>query len=288
MRDGLGRLQRVVLLGGTSDIGRAIVDRVVATRGVAEVVLAGRDRDGLERGAAELTATGVAVSVVALDARDPGEVVAAAVDECLQAPTDVVVHAIGMLPHDDRDGVAPGLAAAVFDVNTTGSGVMLLAAARRLQDQGHGTLVALSSVAAVRARPDNLVYGAAKAGYDALARGLADQVRGSGARVLVVRPGFVHSSMTATHDVAPLARQPEDVAAAVDRALDRPDRPGATVVWVPAAMAAVALGIRLLPGRALAAAARRIADDPDADHHQGGASGNDAAADLGADPGARP
>ena len=49
----------------------------------------------------------------------------------------------------------------------------------------------LSSVAAERPRASNAVYGAAKAGLDSLAQGLADAIAGSGVRVLVVRPGFV-------------------------------------------------------------------------------------------------
>ncbi len=259
MRDGVGRLQRVVLLGGTSDIGLAIVERLVRRRRAAEVVLAGRDADALEEAAERLRTCGATVGISPLSATAAGPEVAAAVRATLDVRTDVVVHAVGVLPHDDRDGDDPGLATAVFDVNTTGSGVMLLAAARTLQAQGHGTLVALSSVAAVRARPDNLVYGAAKAGYDALACGLADQLRGTGARVLVVRPGFIHSRMTATHDEAPLARHPSDVAVAVDRALDRRDGPTARrIVWVPPAMAVVAAGIRTMPGPVLTAVARRL------------------------------
>lgn len=260
MRDGVGRRRRVVLLGGTSDIGLAIVDRLVRGRGVRDVVLAGRDAAALEVSAEPLRALGAQVTTAPLSATATGPAVAEQVHATLASRTDVVVHAVGVLPHDDRDGGDPALTTDVFAVNTTGSGVMLLAAARALQEQGHGTLVALSSVAAVRARPDNLVYGAAKAGYDALACGLADQLRGSGARVLVVRPGFVHSRMTATHDVAPLARHPADVATAVDRALDRRDGPTARrIVWVPPAMAVVAVGIRAVPGPVLAAVARRLA-----------------------------
>lgn len=261
MRDGLGRLRRVVLLGGTSDIGLAIVARLVAERGVTEVVLAGRDRAGLATAAERLAETRprVAVATTLLEATAPPTEIAAAVHDAMGDDADVVVHAVAVLPHDDRSGDDPAVAAHVFDVTATGSAVMLLTAARRLETAGHGTLVALSSIAAVRARPDNLVYGAAKAGYDALALGLADQVAGSGAGVLVVRPGFVHSRMTATHDAPPLASTPRDVAVAVDDALDGAGQPwGRRVVWVPAAMRAVGLGIRTAPGPVLRAAADRL------------------------------
>ena len=79
----------------------------------------------------------------------------------------------------------------------------------------------LSSVAAERPRAGKAIYGAAKAGLDALAQGLADAVRGSGVRVLVVRPGFVSTRMTAGLNPAPFATTAEAVAAATVAALGR-------------------------------------------------------------------
>ena len=55
-----------------------------------------------------------------------------------------------------------------------GAGSLMLHCLRRLRGQGGGTLIVLSSVAAERPRAGNPVYGAAKAGLDALAQGLAD------------------------------------------------------------------------------------------------------------------
>ena len=114
-----------------------------------------------------------------------------------------------------------------------------------MRAQGPGTIVVLSSVAAIRPRKANMVYGAAKAGLDAFARGLADSLHGTGIRVLLVRPGFVTGRMTAGMDPAPLATTPAAVGAAVaGRA--RP-RPGRDTVWVPAALAALAGALRLVP-----------------------------------------
>jgi decaprenylphospho-beta-D-erythro-pentofuranosid-2-ulose 2-reductase len=67
----------------------------------------------------------------------------------------------------------------------------------------------LLSVAAVeRPRASNPIYGAAKAGLDALAQGLSDAIASSGVRVLVVRPGFVKTRMTAGLEPAPFATTP--------------------------------------------------------------------------------
>lgn len=244
MRDGLGRVQSVLVLGGTSDIGTAIAGRLV-DRGATTVVLAGRDADGLARHAARFRQRGATtVGTVALDAHDRAghaAAVAAAFDG--YGDVDVVVHAIGVLGDQDHHERDPLAAADVVDVNFTAAVTLLLPVADRLLVQGHGTLVVLSSVAGERVRRANFVYGASKAGLDAFATGLGDRLAGSGVRVLVVRPGFVHSAMTAGRPPAPMATTPDDVARAVVRALERGDEE----LWVPPAMRLVMAALRHLP-----------------------------------------
>ena len=107
-----------------------------------------------------------------------------------------------------------------------------------MRARGRGTIVVLSSVAAVRPRKANFVYGSAKAGLDSFARGLADSLHGSGVRVVLVRPGFVTGRMTAGMSPAPLATTPEQVAAL---------RGGRAAVWIPAPLGGLALALRLVP-----------------------------------------
>ncbi len=101
----------------------------------------------------------------------------------------------------------------------------------------------LSSVAAERPRAGNAIYGAAKAGLDALAQGLADVTAGTGVRVLVVRPGFVIDRMTDGLPRAPFATRPDAVAEATVRALQRADH----TVWVPGRLRFVFAVLRHLP-----------------------------------------
>jgi decaprenylphospho-beta-D-erythro-pentofuranosid-2-ulose 2-reductase len=118
-----------------------------------------------------------------------------------------------------------------------------LVVAGHLRRQGHGTLVVLSSVAGERVRKANYVYGATKAGLDGFAQGLNDALAGTGGRVLVVRPGFVHSKMTAGLKVAPFATTPPAVAEAVVSGLRR----GAHTVWAPPVLRWVFTVMRHLP-----------------------------------------
>jgi decaprenylphospho-beta-D-erythro-pentofuranosid-2-ulose 2-reductase len=128
-------------------------------------------------------------------------------------------------------------------VNFLDSGSLLLHSLRRLRAQGRGTLVVLSTVAAERPRASNPVYGAAKAGLDALAHGLADASAGTGVRVLVVRPGFVRTRMTEGLKPAPFAASAEDVAESTVRALSG----RAHTVWVPNRLRVIFAALRHLP-----------------------------------------
>ncbi len=100
-----------------------------------------------------------------------------------------------------------------------------------------------SSVAGVRVRRANYVYGSAKAGLDGFASGLADALHGTGVRLLIARPGFVIGRMTEGMTPAPLSSTPEQVAAATARALAK----GRRTVWIPWALRPMFFVMRLLP-----------------------------------------
>jgi decaprenylphospho-beta-D-erythro-pentofuranosid-2-ulose 2-reductase len=156
---------------------------------------------------------------------------------------DLVISAAGILVGQDVLDDDPLQAGLLVETNFTGHVTTLLGAAARLRAQGHGTIVVLSSVAAVRPRRANFVYGAAKAGLDAFARGLTDSLHGSGVRVLLVRPGFVIGRMTQGMTPAPLSSTPDAVGRAVAAALaGRSD-----VVWVPSQLGVLAVALRLVP-----------------------------------------
>jgi decaprenylphospho-beta-D-erythro-pentofuranosid-2-ulose 2-reductase len=156
---------------------------------------------------------------------------------------DLVLVAFGELGDQAALETDPAAAARLAQVNYVGAVSVGLAVAARMRAQGHGTLVALSSVAAERPRRSNFVYGSSKAGLDAFFRGLGDALRGSGARVLLVRPGFVHTRMTAGLPAAPFATTPEAVAEGIVGAL----RSGAETVWVPSVLRWVMTVLRHLP-----------------------------------------
>ena len=244
MNDAMGQPQSAVVFGGTSDIAVAVLRRLVEAR-ARTVVLAGRDRVGLDRAAAGLRALGATrVETAAFEAADPASH-PALVDDLFDrlGDVDLVLMAFGVLGEQAVLEKDPLAAVELAGVNYVASVSVGLAVAQRLRAQGHGTLVALSSVAAERPRRSNFVYGSSKAGMDAFFLGLGDALAGSGARVMVVRPGFVRTKMTAGMKPLPFATSAEAVADDVVRGLAR----RADVVWAPAKLRWVMSGLRHLP-----------------------------------------
>ena len=244
MNDAFAFPQSVLVLGGGSDLGLAVTRDLVRRR-ARTVILAGRSPEDLKPAADELTALGAeTVERVGFDALHP-EDHDAFVDGVFDhhGDIDLALVAFGLLGDQaeaERDTQA---AIEVLRTNFVGAASVCLALARRLRAQGHGTLVVLSSVAGERVRAANFVYGATKAGLDGFCQGLGDALHGSGVRVLIVRPGFVPTKMTAGRDKAPFSTTPDAVAEVVMRGLER----GVETVWAPPVLRLVMAVARHLP-----------------------------------------
>jgi short-subunit dehydrogenase len=232
----------VVIFGGRSEIGTELAVRLAPG---ATVVLAARGADRLVDQIAVVRAAGAAaVDTREFDADDLDSheaVVGGAFER--HGDLDLVLVAFGVLGDQERSLEDPDFAAGVLRTNFLAAASTLLTAARRLRAQGHGALVVLSSVAGERARRSNFVYGASKAGLDACAQGLGDELAADGIQVMVVRPGMVRTKMTAGLDDVPFTTTPDAVAREIVKGLRR----GAHTVWVPPALRLVMAGLRHLP-----------------------------------------
>jgi decaprenylphospho-beta-D-erythro-pentofuranosid-2-ulose 2-reductase len=244
MQDAVGGVQTVLVLGGGSEIAQATVRRLVADR-TRTVILAARRPDELRGFATELEGRGATrVEVVPFDATDTSGHEAFVSDVFHRVDdVDLVLFAFGVLGDQgeaERDGRA---ASEILRVNTLGAVSVGIPIAVRLRAQGHGLVVALSTVAGERVRRSNFVYGSSKAGFDAFFQGLGDSFVGTGVRVMIVRPGYVHTKMTEGLEPAPLATTPEEVAEAIVGGIAR----GSEVIWVPPALRVVMSGLRHVP-----------------------------------------
>lgn len=248
MKDGLGRVGSVLLVGGSSQIGLAVADRLLPVRG-GTLVLAGRPSPAREDAVRQQRSAGRRVFALDHDAADGADAAAELLTRAQQlaGDLDVVVMAVGALLDETALLWDTRATEALLQANFIGPALVCQEAAARLAAQGHGRLVVLSSAAAVRPRDRTLAYGSAKRGLDAFAAGLRRRLQGTGAGVLVVRPGHVRTRMTAGLRVPPLATTADRVATAVAAALPAERE----IVWVPRPLPLVLHGLRLVPRRLL-------------------------------------
>ncbi|GAB3555494.1 decaprenylphospho-beta-D-erythro-pentofuranosid-2-ulose 2-reductase [Actinopolyspora lacussalsi] len=242
MIDAVGNPQSLLLLGGTSDIALATAERYARERPL-RIVLAARPSDRLEAAAERLRETGSTVTTVPFDARKP-ETHAETLDKAFgEGDIDISIVAFGMLGDQEKLWTDVTAAQEMAEINYVAPVTVGVLLAEHLRKQGHGHIVALSSVAGERVRRSNFAYGSAKAGMDGFYTGLTEALRPSGIKVTVVRPGHVKSKMTEGLKEAPLAQTPEQVAEIVVNSV----RKGKELVWAPAQFRYVMSVLRHLP-----------------------------------------
>ena len=254
MENAFAQPQSVVVLGGSSDIARAITKKLCAQR-ARVVIVAGRDQSRLDESAREAEEYGATTTgTVVFDANDPASA-RRVVDESFDlvaGTVDLVVVAVGLLGDQERDRDDPDAAARVMTVNVTWPVAALAQVRRRLVDQGSGRIVVLSSVAAIRVRPSNYLYGGAKAGLDRLCVAMAQTLEGTGVSLHVVRPAVVRTRMTVGLSEPPFTTGANEVATNVLAGLARGDQ----VIWSPPVVRYVFAVLRHLPARLF----RRLVD----------------------------
>lgn len=216
MRNAVGSVQNILLLGGTSEIGLAIVTKLLEA-GSAHVTLAARvEQDHPDEAVAQLKKAGASsVDVINFDALDFESHPAVIEEAFSKGDVDVAIVAFGSLGDQEQLWQDQGAAVASAELNYTAPVSVGVLLGQRMKEQGHGTIVTMSSVAGQRVRRSNFVYGASKAGLDAFYVNLNEALRDSGVKVLVVRPGQVRTKMTEGLEDAPLTVDKEDVGQAV-------------------------------------------------------------------------
>lgn len=236
-----------MILGGRSEIGIEIAARLAhctAAEGRTFIVAARRSHD-LAAEVARLTAAGAQdVIVEEFDADDidehPRFFERIAGEHGVPA---LAVLAFGILGDQARAEADSAHAVAILHTDFLAQASALIELSKQMRRVGGGQLVVFSSVAGIRVRRANFVYGSAKAGLDGFASGLSDSLARTAVRLLLVRPGFVIGSMTAGMDPAPLSSTPGQVADAVVHAL----RTRRTVLWVPGTLRLLYAVARVVP-----------------------------------------
>jgi len=214
-------MQRILIVGATSAIAEATARRFAA-RG-ARLYLVARDAERLQSLAADLTIRGAAVAgITVLDVNDFArhEAVLQDAARALEG-IDVALIAHGTL--GDQAHCERSFPLTLDELNTNAISVISLLThlANRFEAERRGSIAVVSSVAGDRGRASNYVYGAAKGAVNLFLQGLRARLHHSGVHVLTIKPGFVDTPMTAAFKKGLLWSQPEQIAAGIERALEK-------------------------------------------------------------------
>jgi len=221
--------QGVLITGASRGLGRALAE-ALATRG-AKVALVARDARPLEDVVATIRAKGGIAHAIA------GDVSAKDAVHRIAGQAQGLVGEIGIAIHNASSlGPTPLRLlldtecedlAAVLETNLVGPFRLTKILAGAMALRGDGTLVHISSDAAVEAYPRWGAYGISKAAQDHLSRILAAELEGTGVRILAVDPGEMDTKMHA--DAVPDAdratlQRPADVAARIVQMIEDDER----------------------------------------------------------------
>jgi len=233
----------VLVVGATSSIARALASKMVHQG--ATLHLTARDVFEVERVARDIAIRySSPVSWSAFEAEDYQSHI-----DLLEKVTyklgrlDGVVVALGELGDQHKAQTDFDHAQRIIHSNYTGVVSVLTHVANHLEQQGHGFIIGLASVAGDRGRQSNYVYGSAKGALHLFLQGLRNRLSKSNVRVLTVKPGFVDTKMTFGKPGMFLVASPEQVAIAVMKALQKQKN----IVYVPWFWFWIMLIIRSIP-----------------------------------------
>jgi decaprenylphospho-beta-D-erythro-pentofuranosid-2-ulose 2-reductase len=236
MKDVFGAPQSVLIFGGNSEIAMAILKKLLSLNRVQYLYLVTRDSQWSHRDKFSLISNFSSVQVQVFKMAE------FSIEKSLSdRKLDICIVATGFLPQANQLSISNVTQS--FEANLSLPAQYVTEAALRMKEQGYGMIVALSSIAAVRVRPDNWIYGVAKAAYDQFLLQIIPTLKDTGVTLLILRPGMVRTKMSAHLKEAPLTVDPDVVAEAVMKNLRSESR----VVWIPSKIKVIALILKVLP-----------------------------------------
>jgi NAD(P)-dependent dehydrogenase (short-subunit alcohol dehydrogenase family) len=173
-----------LVTGGTAGIGLESA-RLLARAG-AQVVITGRDAERGRKAVAEIGDGAGRVRFVAADLSDLESVASLAREA---GPVDIVVNNAGAFPVAPTVQESPEVYQTIFDTNVRGAYFLVAALVPHMLEQGKGSIINVTTMAASKGVAGASVYSASKAALASLTRTWAAEFGASGVRVNSVSPG---------------------------------------------------------------------------------------------------
>jgi len=214
--------RKVLITGASSGIGEGLA-LAVAKKGAVLGLLARRE-DLLRELAAKCEKAGGVARAYPADVTDPS-----AVEEAFQQFThefstvDILIANAGIGGNSESvRSYHPQSVKQVIDVNLNGAVNAVYAVLPRMLEQGHGQLVAISSLAGFRGLPKSAAYSASKAALTTFFESVRLDVKEKGIDVTIIQPGFIKTPLTAgRHNRMPFLMELDDAIPLFIRAIEK-------------------------------------------------------------------
>jgi len=199
--------KRALITGGGRGIGRACA--VAMAQSGAEVVVTSRTSEQLDETVALIGQQGGKATAIPCDLSDRGAVGDMSAELLgTDKRLDILINNAAISPIvREFEKVEPAEWEQILDVNVNATFGLIRLLAPIMLAQGSGSIVNLSSIAAVRALPKLAPYSASKAALAAMTRSMAAEWARAGVRVNAVAPAYIETEMTAAVSEHPRLRQ---------------------------------------------------------------------------------
>ena len=234
---------KCLIVGASAGLGRCLGE-ALAAGGHDLFLLASDERDLAPLAASLSLRFGVSAGFTAMDLRKvDADALRQATVAFFHEPPGAVLFVAGAGRADDTGHLEPAALDDLIDLNFRSGVAIVNAFLPDMLDGKTRLCVGIGSVAAVRGRGANMVYGAAKRGLEFYFEALRHRLQAAGCRVQFYRVGFMRTAMFGDRKTLIPAVEPETVARQIAGNLER----DVGCVYAPPWWMAIALILRLIP-----------------------------------------
>jgi NAD(P)-dependent dehydrogenase (short-subunit alcohol dehydrogenase family) len=186
-----------LITGASAGIGAACA-RLAARRGYDLALTSNPDPKGAQAVAQDAQEAGAKTLILQADVADPAAIDAlyARIDATF-GRLDALINNAGIVGQTARvTDLTHDRLRQIFDVNVIGAILVAQGAVNRMEPQGTGVIINISSVAARLGSANQYVdYAATKGAIDTFTKGLSDEVAPKGIRVMALAPGLIETDI---------------------------------------------------------------------------------------------